>query len=102
MKAPEADPTKNKGQYVAPKDWNDLVNNPDVTLIDTRNNYETAVGIFKGAIDPEIETFCLFGKPDLFAINSTLVRELAFLGESIEAYVLPSVAKIVTNALNKS
>jgi len=60
MKAPEADPTKNKGQYVAPKDWNDLVNNPDVTLIDTRNNYETAVGIFKGAIDPEIETFTEF------------------------------------------
>ncbi len=60
MKAPEADPTKIVGQYVKPKDWNDLVNDPDVTLIDTRNNYETAVGIFKGAIDPEIETFTEF------------------------------------------
>ena len=60
MKAPEADPTKYVGTYVKPKEWNDLVNDPAVTLIDTRNNYETAVGIFKGAIDPEIETFTEF------------------------------------------
>ncbi len=60
MKAPEADPTKQVGTYVKPKDWNDLINDPDVTLIDTRNNYETAVGIFEGAIDPQIETFTEF------------------------------------------
>jgi len=60
MKAPEADPTKKIGDYVEPKDWNDLINDPDVTLIDTRNTYETAVGIFDGAIDPQIETFTEF------------------------------------------
>ncbi|HPD82930.1 MAG: rhodanese-related sulfurtransferase [Alphaproteobacteria bacterium] len=60
MKAPEADPTKKVGTYVSPEQWNDLINDPEVTLIDTRNNYETAVGIFKGAIDPQIETFTQF------------------------------------------
>lgn len=60
MKAPEANPTKQVGIYVTPENWNDLINDPDVTLIDTRNDYETAVGIFKGAIDPNIETFTEF------------------------------------------
>lgn len=60
MKAPEADPNQQVGQYVTAADWNDLISDPDVTLIDTRNKYETAVGIFKGAIDPEIDTFTEF------------------------------------------
>ncbi len=60
LKAPEADPNKQVGAYVKPKDWNDLISDPDVTLIDTRNTYETAVGIFEGAIDPKIETFTEF------------------------------------------
>lgn len=60
LRAPEADPNQQVGTYVQPKDWDDLVNDPDVTLIDTRNKYETAVGIFKGAIDPEIDTFTEF------------------------------------------
>ena len=60
MKAPEANPTKQVGTYVTPENWNDLINDPDVTLIDTRNTYETAVGIFKDAIDPKIETFTEF------------------------------------------
>jgi UPF0176 protein len=60
MKAPEANPTKLVGTYVKPQDWNALISDPDVTLVDTRNTYETAVGIFKGAIDPKIETFTEF------------------------------------------
>lgn len=60
MKAPEANPNEQVGDYVTPENWNDLINDPDVTLIDTRNTYETAVGIFKGAIDPQIETFTEF------------------------------------------
>lgn len=60
MRAPEADPTKRVGTYVAAKDWNDLIAQDDVTLVDTRNDYETAVGIFKGAIDPNIQTFTQF------------------------------------------
>lgn len=60
MQAPEADPTKIVGQYVEARDWNALIAREDVTLIDTRNDYETAVGIFKGAIDPNIQTFTQF------------------------------------------
>ena len=60
MKAPEADPTQQVGDYVEAEDWNDLIADPDVTLIDTRNTYETAVGIFEGAMDPQIETFTQF------------------------------------------
>lgn len=60
MRAPEADPTKLVGTYVEPKDWDALTGQDDVTLIDTRNDYETAVGIFKGALDPNIKTFTQF------------------------------------------
>ena len=47
------DPLKTVGTYVDPKDWNTLLNDPDVTLVDTRNDYEYAIGTFKGAINPE-------------------------------------------------
>lgn len=60
MRAPEADPTKIVGTYVAPQDWNALLADPDVVLLDTRNNYEVESGTFKGAIDPQIETFTGF------------------------------------------
>ena len=70
------------------------------SLDDFQGEFQQAVG--NKGIDPEIETFCLFGKPDLFAINSTLVRELAYLGESIKSYVLPSVADIVMHIIKKN
>jgi UPF0176 protein len=60
LRAPEADPSKQVGTYVNPEDWNALMNDPEVTLIDTRNDYETAVGIFKDALDPDIKTFTEF------------------------------------------
>ena len=53
----KADPTDKVGTYVEPEDWNALVNDPDVILIDTRNGYEVGVGTFKGAIDPHTESF---------------------------------------------
>jgi UPF0176 protein len=53
------DPAK-AGTYVAPRDWNALIADPDVLLLDTRNTYETEVGTFRGAIDPNIETFSEF------------------------------------------
>jgi len=62
MAAPEANPTVKVGQYVTAQDWNQLISDPDVTVIDTRNDYETAVGIFKGAIDPDIQKFTDFKK----------------------------------------
>jgi UPF0176 protein len=57
MGVPGIDPTEQAGQYVKPEDWNALVNDPDVLLIDTRNDYEVDVGTFKGALDPRITTF---------------------------------------------
>lgn len=51
------DPKESVGTYVSPQDWNDLISDPDVILIDTRNNYEYEIGSFKGAINPSTETF---------------------------------------------
>ena len=45
------------GTYVKPQDWNDLISDPDVVLIDTRNDYEVEIGTFTGAINPDIQTF---------------------------------------------
>ena len=47
------DPNKVVGTYVAPKDWNALISDPDTIVIDTRNDYETAIGTFEGALDPK-------------------------------------------------
>ncbi|MFN3701032.1 MAG: rhodanese-related sulfurtransferase [Alphaproteobacteria bacterium] len=60
LKRPEADPNKLVGEYVRAEDWNDLINDPEVVLVDTRNDYETKVGIFKGALDPKIKVFTEF------------------------------------------
>jgi UPF0176 protein len=51
------DPIFSSGTYVKPVDWNELINDPDVVLIDTRNNYEFEIGSFKGSINPNTETF---------------------------------------------
>ncbi len=51
------DPNHIVGTYVEPKDWNALISDPDVILIDTRNDYEVQIGTFEGAIDPDIATF---------------------------------------------
>lgn len=48
------------GEYISPKDWNDFVQRDDVILIDARNEYETMIGHFKNAIDPQTETFTEF------------------------------------------
>ena len=52
-----ADPTVCAGTYVEPDDWNALLKDPDVTVIDTRNNYEVQIGTFQGAINPQTESF---------------------------------------------
>lgn len=57
MGQPDIDPLAQVGHYVAPQDWNALISDPDTILIDTRNDYETAIGTFKGAIDPDLKTF---------------------------------------------
>ncbi len=51
------DPKKVVGTYVKPKDWDALINDPDLVLVDTRNDYEVDIGSFKGALNPKTETF---------------------------------------------
>ncbi|MDB9975767.1 rhodanese-related sulfurtransferase [Candidatus Thioglobus sp.] len=53
----DIDPIFSSGTFVKPADWNELINDPDVVLIDTRNNYEFEIGSFKGSINPNTETF---------------------------------------------
>ena len=57
MGQPDVDPTASVGNYVTPQDWNELIASPDVAVIDTRNDYEVAIGTFDGAIDPETKSF---------------------------------------------
>jgi UPF0176 protein len=57
---PEINPAKQAGTYVNPKDWNDLLSDPEIVLLDTRNSYEFETGTFKGAINPETTTFRQF------------------------------------------
>lgn len=54
---PGVNPNLRVGTYVEPQDWNALIDDPEVLLIDTRNDYEVAIGTFKGAIDPKTTTF---------------------------------------------
>jgi len=61
------DPNQVVGTYVKPEDWNALISDPDVTLVDTRNEYEVAIGTFKNAINPKTETFRQF--PDYVENN---------------------------------
>ena len=61
------DPRHTVGSYVKPKDWNALISDPDVLVIDTRNDYEIEIGTFKHAVDPKTKTFREF--PDYVKDN---------------------------------
>ncbi|MBI2425438.1 MAG: rhodanese-related sulfurtransferase [Candidatus Hydrogenedentes bacterium] len=60
MGVPGADPLAQVGAYVAPEDWNALIAEPGVVLVDTRNDYEVALGTFEGALNPGTEAFTEF------------------------------------------
>ena len=51
------DPTKNVGEYVNPEDWNSLIEEENILLIDTRNDYEYSIGSFKDSINPKTQKF---------------------------------------------
>ncbi len=51
------DPLNSVGAYVAPRDWNALIADENTVVVDTRNDYEVAIGSFEGAIDPQTKTF---------------------------------------------
>ena len=50
-------PNQAAGEYVAPEEWNELISDPDLLLIDTRNDYEVQIGTFKNALNPDTQTF---------------------------------------------
>lgn len=57
MGVTDLDAAREAGVHVPPGEWNALVSDPDTFVIDTRNAYETAIGTFQGALDPETESF---------------------------------------------
>ena len=67
MGVPSVNPNNTVGTYVKPEDWNALISDPDVILLDTRNDYEVHIGTFKGAVDPKTTTFRQF--PEFIAQN---------------------------------
>ena len=60
MGQPDLDPVEGVGTYVDAQDWNALIADPDTIVIDTRNDYEVAIGTFEGAIDPQTKSFSEF------------------------------------------
>lgn len=74
----------NAGTYVQPEKWNELLNDPDVLVLDTRNRYETEFGMFEGAVDPGIDTFSDF---------ATWVRE------NLDPQTTPKVAMYCTGGI---
>ena len=74
---PDLDPATNAGTYVKPEDWNALIQDPSVVVVDTRNFYEFGIGTFEGAIDPQTETFRDFPNFVSKALDPARDRKLA-------------------------
>ncbi|MBM1221775.1 rhodanese-related sulfurtransferase [Ponticoccus sp. SC2-23] len=72
MGVPTVDPRAGTGHYVDSADWNDLISDPDVAVIDTRNDYEVEIGTFRGAIDPQTSSFGEF--PEWWDRNADTFR----------------------------
>lgn len=84
LRAPEADPARQVGTYVDPKEWNDLIGQPDVVVIDARNAYEVAIGRFEGAVDPGTRAFTDFP---------------AFVRANLDPQATPKVAMYCTGGI---
>lgn len=77
MGVPDIDPKRVVGTYVSPRDWNQLIMDPDVILVDTRNDYEIKVGTFKNAINPNIESFREFPQYAKEHLDSKIHKKIA-------------------------
>lgn len=73
MGEPDLDPATGAGTYVSPARWNALIADPDTVIIDTRNDYEAAVGAFAGAVQPNTRSFRDF--PDWFRTEGRALLE---------------------------
>ncbi|CZR21115.1 putative rhodanese-related sulfurtransferase [Legionella pneumophila] len=67
MGVQKVDPSYNAGTYLSPEEWHQFIQDPNVILLDTRNDYEYELGTFKNAINPDIENFREF--PDYVQRN---------------------------------
>ncbi len=74
---PGADPTVRAGTYVAPSDWNALISESDVLVLDTRNAYEVAEGTFQGAVNPNTRSFAELPKFITAALDPSKHRRVA-------------------------
>ena len=70
------DPSR-PGQYIDPADWNDLLTDPEVLLLDTRNTYESSIGTFAGALTPPLDTFSDFSDYVRDHLDPTKHRKVA-------------------------
>jgi UPF0176 protein len=73
----EKDPNNIVGSYVKPEDWNDLISDPSVTLIDTRNEYEVQIGTFKHAINPHTTSFREFPEYAKTQLDPSIHKKVA-------------------------
>jgi UPF0176 protein len=89
---PGVDPVRDAGIYVEPQDWNALIAEPGVVVIDTRNAYEVKVGTFVGAVDPGTVSFGDF--PAWFRANRA-----ALLGDPADGAAAPKVAMFCTGGI---
>lgn len=74
---PGVNPTVQKGTYVEPEEWNQLLQDSEVVLIDVRNDYEVHIGSFKGAINPQTTCFTQFPKVVEKKFNPTQQKKIA-------------------------
>ena len=74
---PEIDPNEQVGTYVNPQEWNDLICDPEVTVIDTRNDYEVNIGTFQGAENPQTGSFREFPDYVLRHLDPTKHKKVA-------------------------
>lgn len=72
MGVPDINPNQMAGQYVKPEEWNKLLDDPDVVVVDVRNDYEVSIGTFKGAIDPKTKSFSELPE---WVLKETALRE---------------------------
>ncbi|MGJ8525439.1 hypothetical protein LMG33818_001167 [Halomonadaceae bacterium LMG 33818] len=71
------DPNSKVGTYLEPEEWNRLLEDPEVLLIDTRNDYEVDIGSFDGAVDPKTKTFREFPEYVKNNVDPTRVKKVA-------------------------
>lgn len=90
---PDLQPAANAGTYVEPQDWNALISQPDVVVIDTRNDYEGEIGAFAGAVQPNTRAFRDF--PDWFRTEGRALLDRAAEGRSAP----PRVAMYCTGGI---